>query len=104
MIFAGSSILTSVSILVSVFGSLYAVYAAAMRDGGAPICIVLRRLAAFLLVFMISALGAACYIIWVISGLPENPVPRVTAFLAFLLPIGLLVMPVVITRAMWKDG
>lgn len=42
--FLVSALIASGSLLLSVFGNLYSIYTAYLRDGGAPICKTLRRL------------------------------------------------------------
>lgn len=91
------------SLLVSVYGSLYTVYARYMTENGAPICKTIRGLSYLLSVIIVSsgllALYAICTLYYEVSGF--------TWFIALALAVlvcSIFVPPIVISRRMYLDA
>lgn len=61
--FLVSALIASRSLLLSVFGNLYSVYAAYMREGSAPICKTLRKLCYCITIVIVIVAVTAIYII-----------------------------------------
>lgn len=104
LVFLVSTLVTSESIIISVFGNLYSVYSAAIRDGGAPICKIIRILC---LVLTAAILLIACVVIYLLSSLPDtihDLIPQPYFAILYLIPIVLLTAPVVITFGVFKDS
>lgn len=65
--FLVSALIASGSLLLSVFGTLYSVYTAYMREAGAPICKKLRLICYCLTVALILVCLTSVYIIYLLS-------------------------------------
>lgn len=65
--FLVSALVASGSLLLSVFGNLYAIYTAYLRDGGAPICGTLRGLCYGLTVAIVVVSLTGLYMIYLLS-------------------------------------
>jgi hypothetical protein len=65
--FLVSALIASGSLLLSVFGNLYSIYTAYMREGGAPICRTLRRLCYCLTLAILLVSLTSLYIIYLLS-------------------------------------
>jgi hypothetical protein len=101
--FLVSALVASGSLLLSVFGNLYSIYTAYMREGGAPICETLRWLCYVLTLAIVVVSLTSLYIIYLLS-------PSLMK-LAWWVPysLGLIVVliavpPLMISRGMYKDA
>lgn len=101
--FLVSALIASGSLLLSVFGNLYSIYAAYMREGSAPICHILRRLCYCLAFVIILVTLNAIYIIFLLySSLVELAVWIPYSLALIMLIIAL--PPVWICREMHNDA
>lgn len=101
--FLVSALIASGSLLLSVFGNLYSIYTAYMREGGAPICVTLRWLCycLTLAIFLVSVTGL--YIIHLLS----LELVRLAGWLPYSLYLILVLIaapPLAISRRMYKDA
>ena len=101
--FLVSALIASGSLLLSVYGNLYSIYTAYLRDGGAPICETLRWLCYGLTVAIVVVSLTSLYIIYLLS-------PSL-AKLAWWVPfsLGIIVVliaapPLKISWGMYKDA
>ena len=65
--FLVSALIASGSLLLSVFGNLYSIYTAYLREGGAPICGTLRWLCYGLTLAIVVVSLTSLYIIYLLS-------------------------------------
>jgi hypothetical protein len=98
-----SALIASGSLLLSVFGNLYSIYTAYLREGGAPICNTLRWLcySLTLAILLVSVTGLS--IIRLLS--PE--LARLAAWLPYSLYLILVLIaapPLTISWGMYRDA
>jgi hypothetical protein len=101
--FLVSALIASNSLLLSVFGNLYSIYAAYMRDGSAPICTILRRICFCLTLIIILFAVTALYII----GLLYSPLVMLAFWIPYSLSVVILliaIMPIIISWNMYNDA
>lgn len=101
--FLVSALVASGSLLLSVFGNLYSIYTAYLRDGGAPICGTLRWLCYGLTLAIVIVSLTSLYIIYLL-------LPSLTK-LAWWVPCSLSLVvvliaapPLSISWGMYKDA
>ena len=101
--FLVSALIASGSLLLSVFGNLYSIYTAYVREGGAPICRTLRWLCYCLTLAIVVVSVTGMYIIYLLS-------PSLV-LLAWWLPYALYLVvvliavpPLMISWGMYKDA
>jgi hypothetical protein len=101
--FLVSALIASGSLLLSVFGSLYSIYTAYLREGGAPICNTLRRLCYCLALAIALVSVTGLYIIHLLSP----SLVLLAAWLPWSLYLILLLIaapPLTISWGMHKDA
>jgi hypothetical protein len=101
--FLVSALIASGSLLLAVFGNLYSIYTAYMREGGAPICKTLRWLCYCLTLAILVVSLTNLFIIYLLS----QPLVLLAGWLPYsLYLIVLLIMapPLTISWGMHKDA
>jgi hypothetical protein len=101
--FLVSALVASGSLLLAVFGNLYSIYTAYMREGGAPICGTLRWLCYCLTLAIVLVSATSLYIIYLLS--PSLTVLAVwVPFSLYLIVLLIAAPPLRISWGMHKDA
>jgi hypothetical protein len=101
--FLVTALIASGSLLLSVFGNVYSIYTAYMREGGAPICTRLRWLCYCLTLAILLVSVTGLYIIYLLSPslvLLAWWVP----YALYLVLLLIAVPPLTISWGMYKDA
>ena len=102
-VFLFSAFTTSESVMLAVFGNLYTIYTAYMRESGGPICSVLRIIGIFLTLAILSVSAANLCCAYSISK-AYIIMPAMIRDVLYVIPIVLGIPPIIICRGMLKDA
>ena len=99
-----ATLLASQSLLVSVFGNIYSVYARFSTSGGATICRKLEILMYILLAVIVYIAVLACYSLYILNNILYNTIFFWMPWALSAIVVLVCVTPAVITYSLVKDA